>query len=497
MSAQLCRWSNQGADDLVGRVDWAQNGFENTTDSAISFDDATHKFTIAPASVSFSFFQDGKKYTKSASESVVIDDTEGNAVVYYDNGVLASVANPTDHQVATAILEKALVAYLYWDKTNKKGKLMDERHGLNMAPSTHRLIHFTTGAQWESGLGITISSSDIDQDGSSDSHAQFATELGHIFDEDLPHELSAVSKTTGLEIWYLDGSAWRWTTNSGFSVLRYGSGRLAYNNAGAQAEVSNGDFVLCHIFATNLKDLKPIAIQGQTLYTRKSDARAGAESEINNLIMNGLPVPEFVPIGSVIFQTRNTYGNTVKARMVSTDSGETYVDFRSSGASRGTAATDHGSLGGLGDDDHAQYLLLAGRDAQQATIDPSLDNDLTATGEVLTDATVDANATGIGALLYLASDGHYEEADADAASTMPVTAMALETGTGSKDVLLSGFIRDDSWSWTPGALLYASTTTGAITETAPSGSGDQVQVIGYAYSATVIRFDPSLVLVEI
>lgn len=123
--------------------------------------------------------------------------------------------------------------------------------------------------------------------------------------------------------------------------------------------------------------------------------------------------------------------------------------------------------------------------------------DLTATG-IKSDITVDANATGIGAALYMATDGHFEEADADTAATMPCLAVALATGTGTKTVLLQGFIRNDAWSWTSiGQPVYVSTTAGAFTQTAPSGTGDQVQVVGVAISADIIYFRPDLTLIEV
>lgn len=122
--------------------------------------------------------------------------------------------------------------------------------------------------------------------------------------------------------------------------------------------------------------------------------------------------------------------------------------------------------------------------------------DLEASG-VIIPATVDVNATGIGALLFLASDGHYEEADADAAATMPGTAIALEAGTGTKNVLLMGFFRDDSFTWTPGEFLYVGETAGAIVSTAPSDAGDQVQRIGIAYSAEIVYFKPDLTVIEV
>ena len=66
-------------------------------------------------------------------------------------------------------------------------------------------------------------------------------------------------------------------------------------------------------------------------------------------------------IAAVIFKTANTYANAVKARIELTDEGENYVDFRSVMISQSVSATEHGSLAGLGDDNHPQYKLLAGR----------------------------------------------------------------------------------------------------------------------------------------
>jgi hypothetical protein len=89
--------------------------------------------------------------------------------------------------------------------------------------------------------------------------------------------------------------------------------------------------------------------------------------------------------------------------------------------------------------------------------------------------------------------------DADAIATMPVIGIApaaiSDTATGT--ILLQGFIRDDTWNWTIGGIMYASGTAGAMTQTAPSGSGDFVQALGIALSADVVYFNPSLTLVEV
>jgi hypothetical protein len=104
-----------------------------------------------------------------------------------------------------------------------------------------------------------------------------------------------------------------------------------------------------------------------------------------------------------------------------------------------------------------------------------------------------------GEVCYYKSDGKYWKSDADAEATMPIVVMSLETigADGVGPFLKRGFVKDDAWSWTTGGLLYGSTTGGDITQTAPSGSGDQVQIVGYAYSADVIFFNPQYGMLEI
>lgn len=132
-------------------------------------------------------------------------------------------------------------------------------------------------------------------------------------------------------------------------------------------------------------------------------------------------------------------------------------------------------------------------DGHQFQMDAYPDADHTANG--LTTATIDAGATiAIGELVYLASDGEFALADADAAATTNgMLAIAMAAGTDNATMLVAmpgSFVRDDSYNWTVGATLYAGTTPGAIVETAPSGDADIVRAIGYAVTADVIWFQP-------
>ena len=66
--------------------------------------------------------------------------------------------------------------------------------------------------------------------------------------------------------------------------------------------------------------------------------------------------------------------------------------------------------------------------------------------------------------------------------------------------LMLGVARQDAWAWTVGGLIYLSITgmTGnTLTQTAPSGTDEVVQIIGIATHDDRMIFSPNLTQVEI
>lgn len=99
-------------------------------------------------------------------------------------------------------------------------------------------------------------------------------------------------------------------------------------------------------------------------------------------------------------------------------------------------------------------------------------------------------------LVFISSDGNWYKTDADAASTsggvLLGTSLESKTaGNAMKTAFKGSIIRNSSWSFTPGAALYVSTSAGAITATQPSGTDDVIRVVGFALSADAVYFDPS------
>ena len=79
--------------------------------------------------------------------------------------------------------------------------------------------------------------------------------------------------------------------------------------------------------------------------------------------------------------------------------------------------------------------------------------------------------------------GEWLLADADLAGAWPARGIACNTGNDGDPatVMVFGVMRFDTWAFTEGQSLYLS-DTGTISGTAPVGSGDCVQIVGFALS---------------
>jgi len=102
----------------------------------------------------------------------------------------------------------------------------------------------------------------------------------------------------------------------------------------------------------------------------------------------------------------------------------------------------------------------------------------------------------ISTLVYLKSDGKWWKANAttDIASGGVVLGITAETKLANvliKVALSDSIFREDSWSWTTGAVLYVGTTSGQITAVQPSQTDNVIRVIGHAFGVNLIYFTPS------
>ena len=136
------------------------------------------------------------------------------------------------------------------------------------------------------------------------------------------------------------------------------------------------------------------------------------------------------------------------------------------------------------------------------------------TGTVISDGLCAEVISTAGTLVFMTTDGEWGIADADTVGkSTTLLGIALKATSNIGDtlpVLIDGIIAlwsnhtDLTTPATPGVPIYVSTTSGYVTETAPSGTGDVVRIVGHNIwgisagdDVAVIRFKPDNTWIEL
>lgn len=217
-----------------------------------------------------------------------------------------------------------------------------------------------------------------------DSDLEFGVSSGVIFDEDLDHNINKINKgESKFVVLYREGSDGRWLHDGITSVAfkNIPGGRVAWNEYSGgiwqQTEVSDNEYTIVHIFATNDTEYPIVGVQSQTTFSTLEDSRSNITNDINNIATGDMPFEEFLAVGSIIIRTSDSISNSYYASFVYLDAEHTEIwqDFRGiKGLSTGgVSITDHGNLSGLSDDDHIQYFNQTRGDSRYSKLEHDLD----------------------------------------------------------------------------------------------------------------------------
>jgi hypothetical protein len=120
-----------------------------------------------------------------------------------------------------------------------------------------------------------------------------------------------------------------------------------------------------------------------------------------------------------------------------------------------------------------------------------LSSSVTGYGDILNIGTGSLTA---GNLYYLNASQVWTATDSDVvASADSLIGIALGSSPTTDGVLIRGYVRNASWSFTTGAKLYLSGTPSGITSTVPTTTGTVIRHLGYSIDSTNNRiyFNPS------
>lgn len=300
---------------------------ENRT-SVITFDSNTRIFTIAPKPplTSFKYFIRGKEYIVSTPKTTTIPDIEGRHFVHFEGDTLVNSQTPWSFEGLTAF-----VCLVQWDGDNKvKLFINDERHGLSLPWSAHRLHHYTNGfAPCKECLAEVVNFT-YRGDGTTNEQAKFGITAASYFDEDIridvvdtPTPTDIFEQTTtpyiNIPVFYKEGNGkLRKKEADSYPLIWDGINTVKYNaydeitDTWSLQNVTEGNYIGIYIFATDCIEHPYIAILGDKDASNAADAVSTTIREISE----GLPFQEIYPLYRVVYRTSVSFTNEPKATTI-------------------------------------------------------------------------------------------------------------------------------------------------------------------------------------
>ena len=284
----------------------------------------------------YSCYIEGVKRNITTTQKVTFPNQSGLQFVYHDIDGNLQLAQTFAFDYFE---DRPITATVYGNATTQDlVNFGDERHGIQMDGFTHRYLHFTEGTRYIEGMSIN---------GLTNSGTTYTNiSSGKAYDEDI--YILADSQTNAPHLWLeWDGikNVWRIEDdgiNIAYAPIGIAQYNVSVNGEYGLADVTGNDCMIVFFVLTNNREYPYVKILGQDVYTSVNVARENVANAINDLVISGLPSPEFLPIGAVII---NADG---ELNLLS--DGSEYLDLRTAKISGvGTASipvTNHQDLTG-------------------------------------------------------------------------------------------------------------------------------------------------------
>ena len=272
---------------------------------SLSFDDGARKLTVTPTGTVSYWIQD-VEYEISSPQDVTITDTEGMWYFYFDASGLHATQTDWDY----ADNDKAYIAYLWWNATNKVHVGLGWNcHMWPMSAHTRDLMHDVHGVQYQEGLSVA-------QNGA---NPEINVSEGILRDEDIVINITdgagsglfeQVLSPLEAPVMYLDGanayvrSAFNGTSNT-YGWLEDGSGNPVWNEESGgtwqQTTVPNNNYFAMWLVASHETDYPVWWLMGQGTPSNKLQT-AIDNNNIRSVSWTDMPFEEFKIIARVIFK---------------------------------------------------------------------------------------------------------------------------------------------------------------------------------------------------
>lgn len=346
-------------------------GFEDPDNIGVSYSHTDRKITLTHSSGTIAWWWRGTRYTTSSPwVSAAHDAPVGSYWLTFAGAVgTASWAG------SAWTFDKIQVAMAYYQALPADSYAMRETHGL-MPWQAHENDHLAIGTYKKSGLALAAAS--YATSGTTDAENAWGVDSGVIQDEDLETTIAAWSEGT-YTVLYRNGVSGTWvfdtTKTLPFHVV---ANTIQYNQLTGGAwqltPVTEDNFVNYYVVAVpttsdaDSQKHRIWVIPGQSIYTSSTAAQQEFPSNLDLGTLTSLAA-EFVfcvrvtmrynASGAGALATTGRCNIAAVANLTGTRLSQV--------ASAPFSPADHGSLSGLGDDDHTQYELITGRASNVVT----------------------------------------------------------------------------------------------------------------------------------
>ena len=326
--------SNQGKQER-------EAGFLDRDQVTLDFDFGTGLLSVIPVGADFTIWTEGIKFIFTTTQTYTVPKDVLLRTIYFDTaGELQSEIFPAPND--QNLTNNAVVCSISVNVGDGLyNQVFDLRYTTDMAPTTRKNFLNHHGTNYNSGFNIENLT--LDGDGSLDDHTQFSISDGNVNLSDIYHDSVVDTQSlvfpANILMFYLQDSSWKTKTINDFpyigegSVSGYDGIKLAYNpqnelGEGQLVECQDGWYVNIHYFATPGLDNTIIGLMGMREYPTIDNARNGGQNELQGIFDIPYWFNFTTCIGSVIFQTSDSYTNTGHARIITTDIGTEYIDNR-------------------------------------------------------------------------------------------------------------------------------------------------------------------------
>lgn len=328
----------------------------NPTDATLAYDYSTRTVSLTPTGSTFTYYQNGLKYT-----SGTISDTHANTTgtyFWYYNSAGTLTLSTTSWSLLTDVPICAIIFSTSAPAT-KKGFGLEERHGYQRNVIAHKEFHEVIGTYYASGLAIADYTVQPVSPANSDN--QFSISAGVINDEDIKGTISALAAAGPYTIFYRSGATGEWLWNTNTVPVLVGTTYPYWNEyTGATwqlTELAANKYMNIYVLETDSIDtsFQHILLVDQTQHDNLADAQADT---INNMDLSGLPLQEVITSYQITIRTSASYSSATGRFRISA----TPIDTRESTAnqiiSSVTPVTNHNSLSGLQGGTAGEYYHL-------------------------------------------------------------------------------------------------------------------------------------------